>query len=242
MTFGPTLITVKNQLISADFNQPISDLAHNSTIFGQNHNVGHFSHSIFVTEPDSAVGIKKIPRILEFFGISGIFLWISQVWLFWSNGTLFPLNFRPWIRFWSQNWDIPKILEFWNFFGISGISLWISLILPFLAKNTMWGVFPTQFLSLNPILQSESKNSENSGISGISGISLWISQIWLFWATETLFSLNFTPWIRFWSQNWEIPKILDFFWNFWNFSIISSWLFWSSGTLFPLNFRPWIWF
>ena len=66
MTFGPTLITVKNQLISADFNQPISDLAHNSTIFGQNHNVGRFSHSIFVTEPDSAVGIKKFQEFWNF--------------------------------------------------------------------------------------------------------------------------------------------------------------------------------
>ena len=66
MTFGPTLITVKNQLISADFNQPISDLAHNSTIFGQNHNVGRFSHSIFVTEPDSAVGIEKFQKLWNF--------------------------------------------------------------------------------------------------------------------------------------------------------------------------------
>ncbi len=69
MTFGPTLITVKNQLISADFNQPISDLAHNSTIFGQNHNVGRFSHSIFVTEPDSAVGIKKFQEFWNFWNL-----------------------------------------------------------------------------------------------------------------------------------------------------------------------------
>ena len=66
MTFGPTLITVQNRLISADFNQPISDLAHNSTILGQNHNVGHISHSIFVTEPDSAVGIKKFQEFWNF--------------------------------------------------------------------------------------------------------------------------------------------------------------------------------
>ena len=66
MTFGPTLITVKNQLISADFNQPISDLAHNSTIFGQKHNVGCFSNSIFVTEPDSVVGIKKFQEFWNF--------------------------------------------------------------------------------------------------------------------------------------------------------------------------------
>ena len=66
MTFGPTLITVKNQLISADFNQPISDLAHNFTIFGKNHNVGHFSHSIFVTEPHSAVGIKQFQEFWNF--------------------------------------------------------------------------------------------------------------------------------------------------------------------------------
>ena len=66
MPFGPTLITLKNQLILADFNQLISDLAHNSTILGQNHNLGHFSHSIFVTKPDSAVGIKKFQEFWNF--------------------------------------------------------------------------------------------------------------------------------------------------------------------------------
>ena len=52
--------------MSADLNRPISDLAHNSTIFGQNHNVGRFSHSIFVTEPDSTLGIKKFQEFWNF--------------------------------------------------------------------------------------------------------------------------------------------------------------------------------
>ena len=64
--FRPPLMTKEVRLMSADLNWPISDLAHNSTIFGQNHNVGHFSHSIFVTEPDSAIGIKKFQEFWNF--------------------------------------------------------------------------------------------------------------------------------------------------------------------------------
>ena len=62
----PTLITVKNQLISADFNQPIFDFPHNLLILDQNHNIGHFSHSILVTQPNSAIGIEKFQKLWNF--------------------------------------------------------------------------------------------------------------------------------------------------------------------------------
>ena len=66
MTFGPPLITLKNQLISADFNQLISNFTSDLVILDQNYNMGHFSHSIVVTEPDSAVGIKKFQKLWNF--------------------------------------------------------------------------------------------------------------------------------------------------------------------------------
>ena len=46
MLFRPTLKCSEVRPISANLNRPISDLAHISIIFGQNHSVGHFSHSI----------------------------------------------------------------------------------------------------------------------------------------------------------------------------------------------------
>ena len=59
-----------------------------------------------------------------------------KFWPFWSNGTSFPLNFKPWIWFWSQNWKIPKIPEFQNLLGISGISLGISQVWLFWLNGT----------------------------------------------------------------------------------------------------------
>ena len=47
---------------SADFGRfksAHSDLAHISTIFGQKHSVGCFSHTNKTTEPDSVIGIGK---------------------------------------------------------------------------------------------------------------------------------------------------------------------------------------
>ena len=67
MTFGPTLITVKNQLISADFNQPIFIFPSDLVILDQNYNMGHFSHSILVTEPNSVIGIEKFQEFWNFF-------------------------------------------------------------------------------------------------------------------------------------------------------------------------------
>ena len=66
MTFGPTLITVKNQLISADFNQPISDFPADLVVLDQNYNMGHFSHSILVTKPNSVIRIEKFQQFWNF--------------------------------------------------------------------------------------------------------------------------------------------------------------------------------
>ena len=66
MTFYTTLNCSEVRPISADLNRPISDLAHNSTIFGQKHNVGCFSHSTFLTQPDSAFGIEKFQEFWNF--------------------------------------------------------------------------------------------------------------------------------------------------------------------------------
>ena len=66
MTLKPTLMTVKNQLISADFNQLISDFPRDLLILDQNHNIGHFSNSILVTEPNSAIGIEKFQKFWNF--------------------------------------------------------------------------------------------------------------------------------------------------------------------------------
>ena len=66
MTFGPTLMTAKNQLISADFNQPISDFPSDLVILNQIYIMGHFSHSVLVTEPNSAIGIEKFQKFWNF--------------------------------------------------------------------------------------------------------------------------------------------------------------------------------
>ena len=66
MTFGPTLITVKNQLISADFNQLISYFPSDLDNFNQIYNMRHFSHSILVTEPDFVIGIEKFQEFWNF--------------------------------------------------------------------------------------------------------------------------------------------------------------------------------
>ena len=68
MTFWATLVTSTNQLISADFNQLISYFPSDLGIFNQNYNMGHFSHSILVTEPDSLIRITKF----------------QEFWIFWN--------------------------------------------------------------------------------------------------------------------------------------------------------------
>ena len=61
-------MTLTNQLISADFNQLISYFPSDLGIFNQNYNMGHFSHSILVTEPDSLIRITKF----------------QEFWIFWN--------------------------------------------------------------------------------------------------------------------------------------------------------------
>ena len=56
----------KNQLISADFNQLISYFPSDLGILDQNYNMGHFSHSILVTEPNSVVRIEKFQKFWNF--------------------------------------------------------------------------------------------------------------------------------------------------------------------------------
>ena len=59
-------MTLKNQLISADFNQPISDFPSDLVILNQIYTMGHFSHSVLVTEPNSAIGIEKFQKFWNF--------------------------------------------------------------------------------------------------------------------------------------------------------------------------------
>ena len=66
MIFGATLVTLTNQLISADFNQLISYFPFDLGIFNQNYNMRHFSHSILVTEPDFVIGIKIFQEFWNF--------------------------------------------------------------------------------------------------------------------------------------------------------------------------------
>ena len=100
MTFWPTLVTLKNQLISADFNQPISDFPSDLVVLDQNYNMGHFSHSILVTEPNSAIRIEKFQKlrnVLESMESMESLNIYHKFRLFWPNGPFFPLKIKPWI-------------------------------------------------------------------------------------------------------------------------------------------------
>ena len=67
--FGATLVTLTNQLISADFNQLIFYFLSDLGIFNQTYNMGHFSHSILVTEPDSVIRITKFQKFWIFWNL-----------------------------------------------------------------------------------------------------------------------------------------------------------------------------
>ena len=97
MTFWPTLVTLKNQLISADFNQPISDFPSDLVVLDQNYNMGHFSHSILVTEPNSAIRIEKFQQFWNFLESMESLNIYHKFRLFWPNGAFFPLKIKPWI-------------------------------------------------------------------------------------------------------------------------------------------------
>ena len=66
MTFRATLVILTNQLISADFNQLISYFPSDLCILDPNYNMGHFYHSILVTEPDFVIGIEKFQEFWNF--------------------------------------------------------------------------------------------------------------------------------------------------------------------------------
>jgi len=68
VTFWATLVILTNQLISADFNQLIFYFPSDLGIFNQTYHMGHFFHSILVTEPDSLVRITKF----------------QEFWIFWN--------------------------------------------------------------------------------------------------------------------------------------------------------------
>ena len=122
MTLWPTLVRRKNQLISADFNQPIFYFPRDLPILDQNHNIGHFSHSILVTEPNSAIGIEKFQKFwiflesMESLNKYHKFGCFCKLWHFFHSKLSHEFDSV------IKNWKIPKILEFsefhWNSLGI----------------------------------------------------------------------------------------------------------------------------
>ena len=95
MIFWATLLTLTNQLISADFNQPISYFASYLDIFIQNYNMGHFSHSILVTEPNFVIGIEKFQQFWNFLESMESLDKYHKFVFFWPNGVFFPLKIKP---------------------------------------------------------------------------------------------------------------------------------------------------
>ena len=112
MTFGPTLITGKNQLISADFNQPIFVFPSDLVILDQNYNMGHFSHSILVTEPNSAVGIEKFQKLWNFSEFLESLYEYLKFGCFDQMGHFFHSNLGPGF---DSAIKIEKFQEMWNF-------------------------------------------------------------------------------------------------------------------------------
>ena len=132
MLFRPTLKRSEVRPISANLNRPISDLAHNSTIFGQKHNVGCFSHSTFATEPDSAFGIEKFQEFWNFLESleslyeslnSGHFGQMGHHFhSILSPGFDSEVRIEKFQRFWHfpipdsrDSQKIPKLQNLWNF-------------------------------------------------------------------------------------------------------------------------------
>ena len=113
-------MTLTYQLISADYNQPISYFASDLGIFSQNYNMGHFSHSILVTEPDSVIGITKFR---EFWNFLESLESLCEYLNFGRFGQIgyFSTQFKALnsiLRAESQNSKDSAILEFFGIFGI----------------------------------------------------------------------------------------------------------------------------
>ena len=132
MLFRPTLKRSEVRPISANLNRPISDLAHNSTIFGQKHNVGCFSLSTFLTQPDSAFGIEKFQEFWNFLESleslyeslnSGHFGQMGHHFhSILSPGFDSEVRIEKFQRFWHfpipdsrDSQKIPKLQNLWNF-------------------------------------------------------------------------------------------------------------------------------
>ena len=112
MTFWPTLVTLKNQLISADFNQPISDFPSDLVILDQNYNMGHFSHSILVTEPNSAIRIGKFQKSWNFWNLWNLSIYITILGCFGQMGHFFHSKLSPGF---DSAIKIEKFQKMWNF-------------------------------------------------------------------------------------------------------------------------------
>ena len=113
------LVNFEGRPISADLSRPISVLAHNSTMLGQNHNMGCFSNSEFIAESESAFGIWKFQEFWNFSDALESLRKLAKLGLFGpfcKNKTLFPCKLKPQIRFWCQKVEICKIPAFWNLF------------------------------------------------------------------------------------------------------------------------------
>ena len=86
-------------------------------IFGQFQHIGHFFHSILVTEVDFKLRISNFKNFLELFQ-NFLELWkfwgTCQFWLISTYWASFPLNFSHWVQFNSQNfknsYNYPDIL------------------------------------------------------------------------------------------------------------------------------------
>ena len=148
--------------ISADLSRPISVLAHNSTMLGQNHNMGCFSNSEFIAESESAFGIWKFQEFWNFSDALESLRKLAKLGLFGpfcKNKTLFPCKLKPQIRFWCQKVEICKIPAFWNLFWNHWNLPWIPWYWAILVK---WGTFSTQIEAPDPILMSKFRNFQNS--------------------------------------------------------------------------------
>ncbi len=118
MTFGPTLITVKNQLISADFNQPIFIFPSDLVILDQNYNMGHFSHSILVTEPNSVIRIEKFQQFWNFLESMESLDKYHNFVCFGQMGYFFHSKLSPGF---DSAIKIKKFQKLWNSHNSSGI-------------------------------------------------------------------------------------------------------------------------
>ena len=81
-------------------------------VLDQNYNMGHFSHSILVTKPNSVIRIEKFQQFWIFLESMESLNIYHKFRLFWPNGAFFPLKIRPWIWFCNKNRKIKENVEF----------------------------------------------------------------------------------------------------------------------------------